>query len=426
MQRVAKSEQFRQAVSELLVNGKAKNITHPLDAFIRLSSRYMLQVALEQEVSEFLGRNHYRRGKRVREGYRNGYEPGNFRTANGVLQVALPQLRDTEEKFSSRLLEKIKSGSEVLQRLILEMYVRGLSCEDVEDTFLDIFGRRIISRSGVSKISQGLNVEFDSWRKRDLSSVNIVYLFFDAEYVALRQGTDEKESILCAYGITTEGKKVLIHLALGERESYPAWLSFMQDITERGLKEPLLIINDGNSGLRRAIREVFPFSLRQRCQVHKMRNILAKLPKDIIPELKPLLGQVFRAKTYEEGLKKGHSLIARFKKLYPSAMECLEKDLEECLTCLKFPEVQRKFIRTTNLLERTIGESRRRTKVIPRFPTERSGLKLIFAVLIRASAKWQGLRMTPTVKNELEVIRQEIETRKLTDTAGQRQAVTVN
>lgn len=426
MQRVAKSEQFRQAVKELLVNGKAENVSHPLDAFVRLSSRYMLQTALEQEVSEYLGRNHYRRGQRVREGYRNGYEPGNFRTANGVLQVALPQLRGTEEKFSSRLLEKLKSGSEVLNRLILEMYVRGLSCADVEDTFLDIFGRRIISRSGVSKISQELNVEFDAWRKRDLSSLNIVYLFFDAEYVALRQGTDEKEGILCAYGITSEGKKILIHLALGERESYPAWLCFMQEITERGLKEPLLIINDGNSGLRRAIREVFPYSLRQRCQVHKMRNILAKLPKDIIPELKPLIGQVFRGKTYEEGLKKGHSLIARFKKLYPSAMECLEKDLEECLTCLKFPDSQRKFIRTTNLLERTFEESRRRTKVIPRFPTEKSGLKLVFAVLIRASAKWQGLRMTPIVKKELATIRQKIEVAKTQTIASPQQAVAVS
>ncbi len=408
MKRIAKSEAFRQAVEEILLDGKAGTVSHPLDAFIRMGARYMLQVALEQEVTEYLGREHYRRGSRSKAGYRNGYEPRNLKSANGILQVAIPQLRDTEDKFKSGLLKRLKGGSDVLSRLVTEIYVRGLSCADVENTFCDIFGRKVISRSGVSEITEQLVGEFDTWRKRDIGNLNIVYLFLDGTYVALRQGSDEKEGILCAYGITAEGKKVLLHIGLGERESYDAWLSFMHDMTVRGLNEPLLIINDGNPGLRKAVREVFPRALRQRCQVHKMRNILSKLPKDAVEMLRPLIRNVFCAAAYEEGLRKGRALIDRFKERFPSAMECLAKDLEECLTCLKFPPQHRKSIRTNNLLERVNGEIKRRTKVIPRFPTEKSGLKLIFAVLMRESSRWHGMRMTPSVTEELDALRKRI------------------
>jgi transposase-like protein len=381
---------------------------HPLDSFIRLGARYMMQAALEQEVQEFLGRAHYKRGHRLNDGYRNGYKPRNLKSANGILQVALPQVRDTDGDYHSKLAKKFKNGSDALHKLVTEMYVRGLSTDDVEKTFLDIFGRKIISKSGVSKITEHLVEEFDTWRKRDLSRHKIIYLFLDGKYLAMRQGTDEKEGILCAYGITSDGKKIFLHLDLGEKESHSAWLGFLHDMTERGLNAPLLIIHDGNPGLCKAIREVFPKSLRQRCQVHKMRNILSKLPKNAVAEMKKLVQQVFYAESYEEGIHKGRRLIERFRNLYPSAMECLEKDLEETLTHLKFPKEHHRFIRTTNLLERTFGEVERRVKVIPRFPTEKSCLKLVFAVLIRASQTWNGIRMLPDVISELAQIRREI------------------
>ncbi|MFH0947375.1 MAG: IS256 family transposase [Elusimicrobiota bacterium] len=407
MNRIAYSERICQALKKVLYVGNG-TMDHPLDSFIRLGARYMLQTALEQEVQEFLGRAHYKRGARQNFGYRNGYKPRNLKSADGILQVAIPQIRDTNEDFRSKLVKKLKNGSDVLNKLVTEMYIRGLSCADVENSFLDVFGRKIISKSGVSKITKHLYEEFDSWKKRDLSKYNIVYLFLDGIYLAMRQGTSEKECVLCAYGITSDGKKILLHLSLGEKESYSAWLGFLHEMVERGLNAPLLIINDGNSGLRKAIREVFPKSLRQRCQVHKMRNILSKLPENAIAKMKTLVHQVFYAKGYKEGIHKGRRLIERFKNLYPSAMECLEKDLEETLTHLKFPEKHHKFIRTTNLLERTFEEGRRRTKVIPRFKTEKSCLKLVFAVLIRVSQNWKGLRMTPNITEKLDKIHREL------------------
>jgi putative transposase len=405
MQRIPSSRKLRQEFEEVLQGYEWEG--HPLDAFVTLGARYMLQVALEQEVDDFLGRAHYRRGKRKHQGWRNGYEEGKVTTAEGFLEVALPRVRETEEPFHSHLSPLFKKGSDMLGRLVREMYVRGLSTRDVEGMFIEALGQRILSRSGVSRLTSRLQKDFDNWRKRDLSQLKVVYLFLDAIYLALRQGTREKEGVLCAYGILENGKKVLLHLALGSRESYDSWLSFLHDMAVRGLNEPLLVVSDKNKALRRAVRELFPHAFKQPCLAHKMRNILSKLPKKAQREMKPLVHQVFYAQSYEQGLRQGRELIARFKDNYTSAMECLEQDLRECLTYLKFPEAHWRAIRTTNVLERTFGEGRRRTKVIPRFPTENSGLRLLYASLITASQSWHGVKMTPDIWWELEVLRRE-------------------
>jgi transposase-like protein len=155
---------------------------------------------------------------------------------------------------------------------------------------------------------------------------------------------------------------------------------------------------------------MWPKAFRQRCQAHKMLNILSKLPKAMQGQMKKLIRQVFWAPSYEEGIKRGRALIARFRDRYSSAMECLEKDLEECVTYLRFPDEHHKRIRTTNRLERLNGEGRRRTKVIPRFPTERSCLTLLFATLITASSRWRGVPMTPAIPRKLDRLRSETTT----------------
>ena len=405
MKRIPPSSKLRQEVEEVFIGWETEG--HPLDNFVRLGARYMLQVAVEQEVEDYLGRAHYHRGSRRKNGWRNGYEPGKVKTANGLLEIDLPQLRATEEPYHSRLARMFREGSDVLGKMVTEMYVRGLSTRDVENMFIQTLGQPLLSRSSVSRITRRLQQDFDTWRRRDLSELRILYLFLDAVYLPLRQGVKEKEGVLCAYGILGNGKKVLLHLALGSRESYDSWLSFLHDMTARGLKEPLLVTSDKHKGLKKAVREVFPHAFKQPCLAHKMRNILCKLPKKIEKEIKTLIKQVYYASSYEEGLKLGHELIARFKGRYTSAMECLGEDLSECLTYLRFPQAHWKVIRTSNLLERTFGEGKRRTKVIPRFPTESAGLRLLYATLITASQSWKGVRMPPDIWFEIELLRQE-------------------
>jgi transposase-like protein len=405
MRRIPPSTKLKQEVEEIFVGWETEG--HPLDSFVSLGARYILQVAVEQEVEDYLGRAHYRRGSRRKNGWRNGYEPGKVKTADGILEIDLPQIRATEEPYHSRLARMFREGSDVLGKMVTEMYVRGLSTRDVENLFIQTLGERLLSRSSVSRITRRLQQDFDTWRKRDLSGLRILYLFLDAIYLPLRQGVKEKEGVLCAYGILENGKKVLLHLALGSRESYDSWLSFLHDMTARGLEEPLLVTTDKHKGLKKAIREIFPHAFKQPCLAHKMRNILCKLPKKIEKEMKPLIKQVYYASSYEEGLKLGRELTARFQDRYTSAMECLEEDLSECLTYLRFPQAHWRVIRTSNLMERTFGEGRRRTKVIPRFPTESAGLRLLYATLITASRTWKGVRMPPDIWFEIELLRRE-------------------
>jgi transposase-like protein len=394
--RILPSEEFSKEFMESLVGGN-----NPISCLVRQGARLMLQRALEEEVGHFLGRGHYqRRNGKSLTGYRNGYEPMKLNLGEGQIVLEQPQTRATEQPFRSRILDGCRR-SDMLEKLIPQLYIKGLSTRDIEAVLKETLKLNKVSRSVVSNLSKSIEDDFNKWRCRDLSKLDILYLFIDGIWVALRQGTDEKEPVLVSYGINSAGNKVLLHIEAGNKESYDVCKGFIHNMKERGLGNPLLVISDGNPGLKRAIRECFTHSFYQHCQVHKMRNILAKLPEEVRTQMKSLIGKAFKAKTYEEGLDKARAIIREFKGRFTSAMECLEKDLEVTLTCLKFPEVHRVRIRTTNLLERLFGEARRRTKVLGRFPTETSALKLIYAVLIDASKNWNGVKMTVEAMEEL-------------------------
>jgi putative transposase len=407
MKRVPPSVRMKEEIEGLLgaTEGTPPSEEAPMVGFVGRLARYMLQVAIEAEATAFLGRAHYRRGERQRVGWRNGYEPKQVQSEAGVLELAVPQLRGTDDPFRPALAKRLRTRTADLEGLVRGMYVRGLSTQDVSALYHDTFGASRLSKSTVSRVTQQLNQDFDVWRRRDLSDLPVAYLFLDGQYHAVRQGSDEKEGVLSAYALLEDGRPVLLHLDLGPRESYDAWLSFLQDLVARGLPEPLLIVMDGAPGLVKAVKRVWPRAYRQRCLAHKMRNLVAKLPRLMQAKMKGLLQQVFGAPTYAAALKRGRDLIAKFKDRYPAAMECLERDLEECITYLRFPEAHHQRIRTTNRLERLNGESRRRTKVIPRFPTERSCLSLLYASLITASRHWRGIPMTVSHVKQLHELR---------------------
>ena len=407
MKRVPPSVRMKEEVEALLrgqgVDEELGDV--PMEGFVRGTARYMLQVAIEAEATAFLGRGHYRRGDRARVGWRNGYEPKAVQTEAGLLKFAVPQLRGTAEPFRPQLPERLATRTPDLEALVRGMYVRGLSTQDIGALYGETFGETRLSKSTVSRITQQLTQDFETWRRRDVSDLPVVYIFLDGQYHAARQGTDEKEGVLSAYALLEDGTPVLLHLDVGQRESYDAWLSFLQDLVARGVRDPLLVIMDGAPGLVKAVKRVWPHAYRQRCQVHKMRNVLSKLPRLMQATMKKLVQQVFLAPTYAKARQRGRDLIAKFKDRYPAAMECLERDLEECITYLRFPEDHHRRIRTTNRIERLNGESRRRTKVIPRFPTERSCLSLLYASLIAASKHWRGIPMTATTLRQLQSLR---------------------
>ena len=378
--------------------------TDPLGEAARRGAQMILQKALEAEVDEFLGRGHYERSADSSRGWRNGYENKKVHIAEGSINLQVPQIRQNLEPFESLWLRAIGKRSEKLLELVPMLYVKGMSQRDIESALVEALAVEQTGRSVVNKVCKTLRADFERWQERDLSGLPTAYLFLDGIYLKLRPEDKRAVAVLCAYAILRDGRKVLLHLAIGDRESSACWEAFMEDMKRRGLIDPLLAVVDGNAGVRRALARKLPSTLVQRCQVHKMRNIINKLPHLARPMLKKLIQRAFTARSYNEGLRQGRAIIEQHRESFPGAMKCLERDLEESLTALKFPLVHRRWIRTTNLLERLFGEGRRRTKVIPRFTSEASGLSLIFAVLTDASEGWRGVKMKPYVLERLDQI----------------------
>jgi transposase-like protein len=380
----------------------------PLSQFIRLAVQNMVQQAIEQEVTDFLGRDRYERQPEV-NGYRNGYKPGCIRSAEGEIPLAVPQVRGSGESYRSKLLEFLRGNSDVLEYLVTQMYSRGLSTRDVEDAFRDPnTGEMLLSRSAVSQITDSLWEDYQAFCQRDLSDFAVEYLFLDAVYESLRRIGNTKEALLCAWGICRDGRKVLLHLALGNKESSSAWREFVRDMQRRGLRVPTLVCSDGAPALIAVIEELYPLSLRQRCTMHKTRNILDKVPQTRENEVKTVVRAIWDAPNRATADLLVADFIARFGRELPAATACLQDDLEACLSFLRCPPLHFKRIRTTNLIERAFEEQRRRTKTIPRFWDEKSGLKLVFATLMQASERWQNVRMSEVEVAMLRQLRRQL------------------
>lgn len=377
----------------------------PLGEAARRGARLLLQKAIEAETEQFLGRGWYERsGDGATTGHRNGYENKKVHLGEGTIELAVPQLRDTLVPFESVWLKAIGKRSKRLLEMIPMLYVKGMSQRDIEAALVDALGVENTGRSVIGQVCRSLRVDLERWQQRDLSGYRLMYLFLDGIYLRLRPEDKNKIAVLAAYGMLWDGKKVLLHLSVGDKESTACWEAFFEDMKARGLNDPLLAVVDGNAGCRKALRHKFSCTLVQRCQVHRMRNVLTKLPEVARPLIKKLILRAFTATSFAKGQAMGKALIAEHKEAFPEAMRCLERDLEECLTVLKFPFAHRIKIRTTNLLERLFGEGKRRTKVIPKFTTESSGMMLLFAVLVDASEGWRGVRMPPHILERLEQI----------------------
>jgi len=409
MKRITPSERMRQRIKDIMENG-LETEEDIASLIIRLGVERLIQEMLEEETKDYLGRGHYERRAPDQEhrGYRNGYEPGHVRTGEGQISVQVPQVRDAPETYRSRLMEKIRGNSEVLERLAVEMYARGMSTRDIEEAIEEATGERILSRTAVSRLTERLWEDYQAFTQRDLSSFPVVYLFLDAVYEALRQQGGGKEGILCAWGICADGRKVLLHVALGSKESYDNWLDFLRDMLRRGLPTPLMITTDGAPGLIRAVEEVYAKSLRQRCLVHKIRNIIGKVPESVRNELKADVQAAYYAPSRKIADMIAADVLAKYQDTYPAAMKCFREDWESCVAYMRCPQIHHKRIRTTNLIERSFLEQRRRTKVIPRFFTEKSCLKLVFASLWQASEHWQGVRMTTFELEQIDLLRKEL------------------
>jgi putative transposase len=412
--RVSPVERIRAEIDQLFAD-PAGDLGDVVEQVARLGARLLLQTALEAEVTAFLGRERYQRDPDAGPGYRNGHQPVTVKTTSGPVTLQRPKLRGTDQRLASVLLGTHVTRTNALEALVIAGFVRGLSTRDVEASLAEALGpQAALSRSTVSRICQAISDEFTVWSARSLADVDLDYLYLDGSCFRYHPGA-RAEPVLVAYGITATGTPVFLGLAPAASEGHDPWADFLADLTGRGLRSPVLVISDGAPGLISAVEHAFPAALRQRCLVHRARNVLAKVPKPAQAEVKAAYWQVFDdidqlpgQAAVDEATRRAEAFAVRYQRVYPAAVTCLTSTLPELTAYLRFPTEHWLRIRHTNLLERTFGETRRRTKVIGRLPGERSCLRLVWAVLDRASRGWRGLTYTPAATRLLQDLRRDL------------------
>ena len=404
--RIPASERTSQKLDELLSQGVADGDART--ELLKLAVRKIVEEALEAEVAEAVGRGYYENGASPGAGYRNGYRRSRLRTAEGAIEYGVPQVADRTEPFVSRVRAGLAGRTAELEQLAVEMYARGLSTRDIEAAFRDASGASALSRTAVSQVTERRWQEYEAFATRDLSEFAVAYFFVDGVAERLHAGLP-REAVLCAWGITEDGRKVLLHLAPGTKEDTASCTAFFEDLKRRGLADPLLAVTDGAAGLIRAVETCFPRAARQRCLAHRLRNLRSKAPESQWPEI------ALRARAGYEAASPALATLLRddFVQAYghelPAVVQCFVDDFDACIAHLRFPLRHRKVIRTTNLLERLFLEERRRTKIIPNAFGERPVLKLMYAAMIRAADRLRGITVGEFEQRQLRAIREELD-----------------
>jgi transposase-like protein len=352
----------------------------------RLSTERVVQEALEDEQARALGRERYA-PRRAGRGYRNGYENGTLKTAEGVLRGKVPQIRGHEEPYRSQLWSQVATTSDVLKQLSVEMDVGGMSQRDIAYSLEKALGQFVLSKRTVSELTDRLTQEYAACRTRELSGAAVASLFIDTVYEPLRRGGN-KTGVLCVWALCAEGRKGLRSLSTPNRESDESCLEVLRDLVRRGMQTPVTSTTAGAVGLTKAVDTLWPKSLRIRCGLHKMQNLQQKVPSLAWPEFKALVVDMRDAPTVEAARERRQAIVERYQREFPEACRCLLDDAEASLTHLAVSQRPQQYVRPSNRAERAFVEERRRTKVIPHLGEESSLVKLVFAVLIRVSERW--------------------------------------
>jgi len=374
-----------------------------LEDLARAGAREMLMNALNEEVDAYLGRGRYERTGAYR-GYRNGSTARKLTLGAGTIDLAIPRVRDVpedQEPFESRIVRKHQRRSDTIDETFMNLFVEGLATRDFEPALRLLVGQDApLSPSTISRLTKQFKAQYDAFDGQDLSDHTFVYIWADGIYLKAGLGT-EKACLMVLIGADTEGIKHLIALREGYRESADSWNDLIRDCRRRGMNEPACWVADGAMGIWSAINAQSPQSAQQRCTNHKTMNVLDKLPLNERPEYTPRLRAIWQA----DSEKAARRLVSRVihdlrESSYDRAADCLEADLDRCLTFYQFPEAHWSHLRTTNVVESPFATVRLRTNAAKRFKKTKSGVCLMHQVLDRLSKRWRRLKsahLCPTV-----------------------------
>jgi putative transposase len=354
--------------------------------FLREVVERVIQQVLEAEMTEHIGAAPYERGV-TRTGHRNGYKPRTLRTRVGTLNLLVPQ--DRQGTFSTRLFPRYQRNEKALVLALMEMYVEGVSTRKVKEITEELCGTSF-SKSLVSSLAGGLDSELGAWRSRRLEAEAYPYLFVDARYEKVR--VDPRvvsQGVLVISGVRNDGMREILGVEVADTESEATYQEMFRSLKARGLKGVELVVSDDHEGLKAAVSRHFQGAAHQGCQVHYSRNLLGMVGATRRKELGVDLRAIFAAPDRRSALGLASSVAHKWRqKGYARVAEHLEERVEECLTCLAFPESHRRRIRTTNGLERLNQEIKRRTRVVRIFPNREACLRLVTALAVEQSEEW--------------------------------------
>ena len=374
-----------------------------LTEILRDGARQMLMQAVEAEVSEWIEARAESRDEQGRQGVvRNGYMPEReLQTPLGGMTVQQPRVRDRRpederEKFSSKLLPPYLRRTKAMEELIPWLYLKGVSTGDFSEALQALLGPDApgLSAPTITRLKETWNQEFEEWRKRSLAGKRYVYMWADGVYcnIRLEDEANARQCILVLMGATLDGRKELIAIADGYRESEQSWWELFTEVKARGLEQgPELAIGDGALGFWAALAKAFPQAQGQRCWVHKTANVLNKMPKSVQGKAKGLLHEIWQAPTHAAAEEAFDTFVTSFEAKYPKAVECLTKDREKLLTFYQFPAEHWKHLRTTNPIESTFATVRLRTEKTKGCGSRQASLTMVFKLAKSAEKSWRRL-----------------------------------
>ena len=376
----------------------------PLDDLVRQGAQRMLQQAIQAEVDEFLMLHRVRCdqiGKRLV--VRNGHKPGReIITGAGKLEVQQPRVRDnTKDKservtFTSNILPPYLRRSKSIDEFVPWLYLRGISTQDMSEALRPLLGENASSLSAnvVVRLKESWTTEYEAWNRRDLSDKHYVYVWADGIHpkIRLESAENNKQCLLVLMGATADGRKELIAVMDGYRESEQSWYELLIDLRQRGLAEaPKVAVGDGALGFWAALRKVFPETAEQRCWFHKTGNVLNKMPKSVQPRAKSDLHEIWLAETRADANQAFDNFIEKYGPKYTGACECLAKDRAALLTFYDFPAEHWIHLRTTNPIESTFATIRLRHRRTKGSGSRRTCLAMMFQLGRLAEKRWRRL-----------------------------------
>ena len=376
----------------------------PLDEIVQRGARAMLQAAIESEVDQFIADHNCKRDENGRRlVVRNGHLPAReIMTGAGALEIQQPRARDNDSderkraRFTPNIIPQYMKKAPSLEEMIPVLYLLGVSTGDFGEALEALVGEQAkgFSANTVVRLKDKWTKEHEEWSNRSLADKHYVYVWADGIHVNVRLGDQEnkRQCILVIMGATPEGKKELIAVQDGYRESEQSWTELLLDLQHRGLKQmPELAVGDGALGFWAALRKVFPETTEQRCWVHKTANILNDVPKSVQPRMKNALHAIWEADTKDDAEKAMDRFKEKYEAKYPKAWERLEKDRDVLLAFYDFPAEHWRHIRTTNPIESAFATIRLRHRRTKGSGSRRTSLAMMFKLAKHAEKRWRRL-----------------------------------